>query len=84
MLLASECSERPTGVTQLKIGDVCLFVIYVTGFGKIGLNAANNFFQYLRVKPYGSIFFENFFIAEMDRHQLALAYDAVVELTLGG
>ena len=23
-------------------------------------------------------FFENFFMAEMDRHQLALAYDAVV------
>ncbi len=50
----------------------------VTGFGKIGLNAANNFFQYHRVKPYGSIFFEKFFMAEMDRHQLALAYDAVV------
>ncbi len=47
---------------------------YVTGFGKIRLNAANNFFQY----PYGSIFFENFFMPEMDRHQLALAYDAVV------
>ncbi len=51
---------------------------YVTGFGKIRLNAANNFCQYHRVKPYGSIFFENFFMAEMDRHQLALAYDAVV------
>ncbi len=51
---------------------------YVTGFGKIGLNAANNFFQYPRVKPYGSIFFEKIFMAEMDRHQLALAYDAVV------
>ncbi len=51
---------------------------YVTGFGKIGLNAANNFFQYPRVKPYGSIFFKKFFMAEMDRHQLALAYDAVV------
>ncbi len=25
---------------------------YVTGFGKIGLNAANNFFQYPRVKPF--------------------------------
>ncbi len=50
----------------------------VTGFGKIRLNAANNFFQYHRVKLYGSIFFENFFMAEMDRHQLALAYDAVV------
>ncbi len=50
----------------------------VTGFGKIGLNAANNFFQYPRVKPYGSIFFEKIFMAEMDRHQLALAYDAVV------
>ncbi len=50
----------------------------MTGFGKIRLNAANNFFQYHRVKPYGSIFFENFFTAEMDRHQLALAYDAVV------
>ena len=52
--------------------------IYVTGFGKIRLNAANNFFQYLRVKPYGSIFFQKNFMAEMDRHQLALAYDAVV------
>ncbi len=50
---------------------------YVTGFGKIG-NAANNFFQYPRVKPYGSIFFKKIFMAEMDRHQLALAYDAVV------
>ncbi len=51
---------------------------YVTGFGKIGLNAANKFFQYPPVKPYGSIFFEKNFMAEMDRHQLALAYDAVV------
>ncbi len=50
----------------------------MTGFGKIRLNAANNLFQYHRVKPYGSIFFEKFFMAEMDRHQLALAYDAVV------
>ncbi len=46
---------------------------FVTGFGKIRLNAANNFFQYPPVKPYGSIFFEKFFMAEMDRHQLALA-----------
>ncbi len=46
----------------------------MTGFGKIRLNAANNFFQYHRVKPYGSIFFEKIFMAEMDRHQLALAY----------
>ncbi len=53
-------------------------ILYVTGFGKIGLNAANKFFQYPRVKPYGSIFFEKFFMAEMDRHQFALAYDAVV------
>ncbi len=52
--------------------------VNVTGFGKIGLNAANNLFQYHRVKPYGSIFFEKIFTAEMDRHQLALAYDAVV------
>ncbi len=51
--------------------------LYVTDFGEIGLNAANNFFQYPWVKPYGSIFFENFFMAEMDRHQLALAYDAL-------
>ncbi len=50
----------------------------MTGFGKIRLNAANNFFQYHRVKPYGSIFFEKYFMAEMDRHQLALAYDTVV------
>ena len=50
----------------------------MTGFGKIGLKAANNFFQYPGVKPYGSIFFEKNFMAEMDRHQLALAYDAVV------
>ena len=34
---------------------------FVTGFGKIGLNAANKFFQYPRVKPYGSIFFEKNF-----------------------
>ncbi len=34
---------------------------YVTGFGEIGLNAANKFFQYPRVKPYGSIFFEKIF-----------------------
>ncbi len=51
---------------------------YVTGFGKIRLNAANNLFQYHRLKPYGSIFLEIFYTAEMDRHQLALAYDAVV------
>ncbi len=50
----------------------------MTGFGKIGLNAANNFFQNPRVKPYRSIFFEKFFMAEIDRHQLALAYDAVI------
>ncbi len=50
----------------------------MTGFGKIRLNAANNFFQYHQVKPYGSIFFEKNFMAEMDRHQFALAYDAVV------
>ncbi len=49
----------------------------MTGFGKIGLNTANNFFQYPRVKPYGSIFFETNFMVEMDRHQLALAYDAL-------
>ncbi len=55
-----------------------IFKSYVTGFGEIGLNAANNFFQYPRVKPYGPIFFKKFFMAEMDRHQLALAYDAVV------
>ena len=56
---------------------MCMYVcIYVTGFGKIGLNAANNFFQYPRVKPYVLIFFETFFMAEMDRHQLALTYDA--------
>ncbi len=64
--------------------------IFVTGFGKIDLNAANYFFQYPRVKPYGSIFFKKKIMAEMDRHQLALAYDAVcklwraLELTLGG
>ncbi len=50
----------------------------MTGFGKIDLNAANNFFHYPRVKPYGSIFFKKKIMAEMDRHQLALAYDAVV------
>ncbi len=57
---------------------MCHICAYVTGFGKIRLNAANNFFQYHRIKPYGSIFFEKLFMAEMDRHQLALAYDAVV------
>ncbi len=56
---------------------VLLLLLYVIGFGKIGLNAANNFFQYPRVKPYVSIFFEKHFMAEMDRHQLALAYDAL-------
>ncbi len=59
---------------------VCVSIyvyVYVTGFGKIGLNAANKFFQYPRVKPYGSIFFEKNFMAEMDRHQLALAYDVL-------
>ncbi len=39
----------------------------MTGFGKIGLNAANNFFQYPRVKPYGSIFFKKKIMAEKDR-----------------
>ncbi len=52
--------------------------LIVTGFGKIDLNAANNFFQYPRVKPDGSIFFKKKIMAEMDRHQLALAYDAVI------
>ncbi len=42
---------------------------YVTGFGKIDLNAANNFFQYPPVKPYGSIFFKKKIMAEMDRNQ---------------
>ncbi len=51
----------------------------MTGFGKIGLNAANNFVQYPWVaKALWVDFFEKFFMAEMDRHQLALAYDAVV------
>ncbi len=58
--------------------NTLIVMSYVTGFGKIRLNAANNFFQYHRVKPYGSLFFEKIFMAEMDRHQLALAYDAVV------
>ncbi len=56
----------------------------MTGFGKIRLNAANYFFLYHRVKPYGSIFFEKNFMAEMDRHQLALAYDAVAKKLLAG
>ncbi len=64
-------------IMQLQMSHVVHYT-YVTGFGKIGLNAANNFFQYPRIKPYGSIFFEKIFMAEMDRHQLALAYDAVV------
>ncbi len=34
--------------------------------------------QYHRVKLYGSMFVEKNFMAEMDRHQLALAYDAIV------
>ncbi len=37
------------------------WVLYVTGFGKFGLNTANNFFQYPGVKLFGSIFFENFY-----------------------
>ncbi len=64
--------------TQAHTVHVNGILLFVTGFGKIGLNAANNFSQYPRVKPYGSIFFEKIFMAEMDRHQLALAYDAVV------
>ena len=77
--VASETLTGVSGVTQSKIGDVYSFIcIYVTGFGKIRLNTANNFFQYHWVKPYGSIFFKKFFMAEMDRHQLALAYDVVV------
>ncbi len=62
----------------MKIHSIVFKMIYVTGFGKIGLNAANNFFQYPWVKPYGSIFFKKKIMAEMDRHQLALACDAVV------
>ncbi len=51
----------------------------MTGFGIIGLNEANNFFQYpCMVSLMGRFFLEYFFMAEMDRHQLALAYDAVV------
>ncbi len=74
------CDGRSTEQnSKLFFYSYCIYIIiYVTGFGKIGLNAANNFFQYPRVKPYGSIFFEKFFMTEMDRHQLALAYDAVV------
>ncbi len=37
---ASVASETLTGVTQSKIGDVCLF-IYVTGFAKRDLIAQN-------------------------------------------
>ncbi len=48
------------------IYNVYIIIIYVTGFGKIRLNAANNFFQYHRVKLYGSIFFEKCFMEEMD------------------
>ncbi len=49
----------------------------MTGFGKISLNTANNFFQYPGVKPYGPFFFQKFFfMAEMDKHRLA--YGAVV------
>ncbi len=58
----------------LYLSHIVFVTPFVTGFGKFGLNAANNFFQYPGVKPFGSIFF----LAEMDRHQLALAYDAVV------
>ncbi len=51
----------------------------MTGFGKFGLNAANNFFQYPGGKAFWVAFsLKNFFMAEMDRHQLALACDAVV------
>ncbi len=59
---------------------VCVCVcVCVTGFEKICLNAANNFFQYLRVKPYGSVFFQKkMFMAEMDKHLLALSYSVIV------
>ncbi len=52
---------------------------YVTSFEKTGLNAANIFFQYLRVKPRleGRFFFQIFFY-EMDAHLLALSSGAVV------
>ncbi len=53
----------------LHVANSLELTIYVTGFGKICLNAANNFFQYHWVRPYGSIFFEKIFMAEMDRHQ---------------
>ncbi len=71
-------SELKFMCNALFIHNIYRIPLYVTGFAKIGLNAANNFFQYPWVKPYGLIFFENFLMAEMDRHQLALAYDAVV------
>ncbi len=53
-------------------------MLYVTGFGKIRLNAANNFFSVSPGKALWVAFFEIKIMAEMDRHQLALAYDAVV------
>ncbi len=41
---------------------VIYIYIYETGFGKIDLNAANNFFQYPGVKPDGVDFFrKNFY-----------------------
>ncbi len=51
----------------------------MTGFGKIRQNAANNIFQYLRVNEALWVDLKKKkFMAEMDRYQLALAYDAVV------
>ncbi len=50
----------------------------MTGFGKIRLNTANNFFPVSPGKALWVDFKKKTFMTEMDRHQLALAYDAVV------
>ncbi len=53
----------------------------MTGFGKIRLNAANNFFSITGESLMGDcFFFEIFFYGRMDRHQLALAYDGSCKL----
>ena len=54
---------------------ICVYVmyvcIYVTGFGKIGLNAANIFFSVSRGKALWVNFFQKKFMAKMDKHQLS-------------
>ncbi len=63
------------------VGKITLYIAPIWICDRIWENPpkrGKQIFQFHRVKPYRSIFFEKIFMAEMDRHQLALAYDAVV------